>query len=237
MGLLTVVRHGQASFLEADYDKLSKLGEEQARKLGDYWIARGVRFDRVYYGPARRQAGTGEIVRERYRAAGLDWPEPVCLPHFDEYPGIEVMRAFLPRLIEEHEDIRLLEREFRSAAGERAAAARAFEKIFQRVTRLWVAGELASPGVESWQTFCDRVAEGIAQVRRGGGRAVVFSSGGVMAAAARIALDLSPLRTLELSWAPRNACYSEFLFSGDRFSLAAFNAFPHLDSPELLTWR
>ncbi len=236
MGLLTVVRHGQASFLEADYDKLSKLGERQARNLGDYWTARGVRFDRVYYGPARRQAGTGEIVRERYRAAGLDWPEPACLPEFDEYPGIEVMRAFLPRLIEQHHDIRLLEQEFHAAA-EHAAAARAFEKMFQRVTRLWVAGELVSPEVESWQAFCDRVARGIALVRRGGGRAVVFSSGGVMAAAARIALDLSPVRTLELSWAPRNGCYSEFLFSGDRFSLATFNAFPHLDSPELLTWR
>ena len=100
MGLLTLVRHGQASFLQADYDKLSSLGELQARKLGEYWVARGVRFDHVYYGPARRQTGTGEIVRQLCADAGIEWADPVCLTEFDEYPGIEVMRAF-PRALEQ----------------------------------------------------------------------------------------------------------------------------------------
>lgn len=236
MGLLTIVRHGQASFLEADYDKLSSLGELQARKLGEYWAARDVRFDHVYYGPARRQCGTGEIVRQIYAGAGIEWPQPVCSSEFDEYPGIEVMRAFLPGLIDKHEDIRLLETEFRTA-GERTVAARAFEKMFQRVTRMWVAGDLESPEVETWQSFCDRVEAGISNVRARGGSAVVFTSGGVMAATVRLALDLSPQRTLELSWTPRNASYSEFLSSRERFSLSTFNANPHLDSPELLTWR
>jgi len=236
MGLLNLVRHGQASFLQADYDKLSSLGELQARKLAEYWIKRGVRFDHVYYGPARRQSGTGEIVRQAYDEAGIEWPEPVCHPEFDEYPGIEVMRAFLPGLIDKHEDIRLLDAEFRTA-GEHTVAARAFEKMFQRVTRMWVAGELESPEIETWQAFCDRVERGIARVREAGGSAVIFSSGGVMAATIRIALDLSAQRTLELSWTPRNGAYSEFLFSGERFSLSTFNAYPHLDSPDLLTWR
>ena len=236
MGLLTLVRHGQASFMQPDYDKLSTLGELQARTLGEYWVQRGIRFDRVYYGPARRQIDTGKIAGRAYRDAGIDWPEPVHLPEFDEYPGIEVMRSFLPALIEKHEDIRLLDAEFRTA-GDRTEAARAFEKVFQRVTRLWVAGELESREVETWQSFCDRVERGIATIREAGGSAVLFSSGGVMAAAVRIALDLSPLRTLELSWTPRNASYSEFLFSAGRFSLGSFNAYPHLDSPDLLTWR
>ena len=236
MGLLTVVRHGQASFLAADYDVLSSLGELQARKLGQYWVERDVTFDCIYYGPARRQAGTGEIVREAFRGAGRSWPEPVCVPEFDEYPGIEVMRAFLPQVIDKHEDIRLLHQEFRTA-GEQMVAARAFEKMFQRVTRMWVAGELASPDVETWRSFCDRVERGMLRVRERGGRAVVFTSGGVMAATVRLALDLSPVRTLELSWAPRNASYSEFLFSGERFSLATFNVCGHLDGAGLLTWR
>jgi broad specificity phosphatase PhoE len=222
--------------MQPDYDKLSPLGERQSRILGEYWVQRGVRFDRVYYGPARRQIDTGEIAGRVYREAGLDWPEPLRLPEFDEYPGIEVMRSFLPTLIDKHEDIRLLDAEFRTA-GDRTVAARAFEKVFQRVTRLWVAGELEAPEVETWQSFCDRVERGIATVRERGGRTVLFSSGGVMAATVRMALDLSPLRTLELSWTPRNASYSEFLFSGDRFSLGSFNAYPHLDSPDLLTWR
>src|ERR1051326_7135470 len=175
MGLLTLVRHGQASFLQADYDKLSALGEAQAAKLAEYWIERGVRFDHVYYGPARRQSGTGEIVRRAYVEAGLEWPEPVSVPEFDEYPGIEVMRAFLPGLIDKHEDIRVLEAEFRTA-GEHTVAARAFEKMFQRVTRMWVAGDLESPEAETWQAFCDRVERGIARVREAGGSAAIFKS-------------------------------------------------------------
>jgi broad specificity phosphatase PhoE len=236
MGQLTVVRHGQASFLQPDYDKLSSLGELQAKMLGKYWVEREIRFSHVYYGPARRQEHTGEIVRGVCRESGVAWPEPVEAPEFDEYPGIEVMRAFLPALVEKHADIRLLEQEFRTA-GEQRVAARAFEKMFQRVTRMWVAGELESPGVETWQAFCDRVEAGIKRVREAGGNAVIFSSGGVMAATVRLALDLSAARTLELSWTPRNASYSEFLFSGERFSLSTFNAFPHLDSAELLTLR
>src|SRR5258708_34381660 len=169
MGSLTLVRHGQASFLQPDYEKLSAPGELQSRTLGEYWVPRGIRFDHVYYGPARRQIDTGEIVGRTYRKGGLEGPEPVHLPELDEYPGIEVVRAFLPALIDKHEDVRLLDEEFRTA-GDRTVAARAFEKVFQRVTRLWVAGELESPELETWQSFCDRVERGINGVRDARGR-------------------------------------------------------------------
>src|SRR5258708_26259924 len=99
MGSLTLVRHGQASFLQPDYDKLSTLGELQSRTLGEYWVPRGIRFDHVYYGPARRQIDTGEIVGRTYRKGGVEWPQPVHLPQFDEYPRIEGVRASLPPLI------------------------------------------------------------------------------------------------------------------------------------------
>jgi hypothetical protein len=36
---------------------------------------------------------------------------------------------------------------------------------------------------------------------------------------------------------PRNCSYSEFVFSGDRFTLSTFNSFQHLDDPALLTYR
>ena len=35
MALLTLVRHGQASYLQQNYDELSPLGEQQARMLGE----------------------------------------------------------------------------------------------------------------------------------------------------------------------------------------------------------
>ncbi len=239
MALLTLVRHGQASFLEKNYDKLSSLGERQSTKLGEYWVQTGTCFDQVYHGPAERHIRTGEMVNLAFRASRLSWPESVLVPELDEYPGIEVMRAFLPGLMETHDDIRALDTEFR-AATERKTAARAYDLLFQRITRMWVAGELESPEVETWQDFCQRIERGITRIREGAlknSRIAVFTSGGVIAATARMALDLSAQKTLELSWAPRNATYSEFLFSGERFSLSSFNNMAHLEDPALISYR
>ena len=36
MGNLTLIRHGQASFGEKDYDNLSDLGRKQGHLLGEY---------------------------------------------------------------------------------------------------------------------------------------------------------------------------------------------------------
>ena len=239
MALLTLVRHGQASFLQENYDKLSERGESQSRILGEYWVRTGARFDQIYYGPACRHLRTGEIVGEVFRQAGTAWPQPLTLPELDEYPGIEVVRTFLPGLMETHEDIRALDAEFRQA-GEQDVAFRLFDKLFARITRMWVAEELDSPDVEPWKDFCARIDRGIGVIREAAGknaRIAVFTSGGVIAATVRKALDLAPQKTLELSWTSRNASYTELLFSPERFSLASFNNHPHLENEDLLTYR
>jgi len=239
MALLTLVRHGQTSFLKENYDRLSGLGERQARILGEYWIRTKTSFDQVYYGPACRQSHTGQIVADVYRQAGLPWPEPVTVPDFDEYPGIAVVRTFLPGLLETHEDIRALEAEYRQTE-EQSAAFKIYDKLFARVTRMWVDGELDSPDLESWKNFCARIDRGIQMIRQSAGkdkRIVVFTSGGVIAASARVALDLAPQRTLELSWTSRNASYTELVFTPERIWLSSFNNHPHLEDEDLLTYR
>jgi len=239
MALLTLVRHGQASFLKENYDKLSERGQLQSRILGEYWLRTTEVFDQVYYGPACRHRHTGDIVAEVFRQAGAALPEPVTLPELDEYPGIEVVRTFLPGLMETHEDIRALEADFRQA-GEQDVAFRLYDRLFARITKMWVNEELASPDVEPWKDFCARIERGISIIREQAGknaRILVFTSGGVIGATVRIALDLSPVRTLEMSWTSRNASYTEFLFSPERFSLSSFNNHPHLEDEDLLTYR
>ena len=57
MGILYLVRHGQASFGEADYDRLSPLGHRQCVKLGEYFRAKGITaFDSVFTGTLKRHA-------------------------------------------------------------------------------------------------------------------------------------------------------------------------------------
>jgi phosphohistidine phosphatase SixA len=91
MAILFLVRHAQASFLELNYDKLSQLGEAQARLLGEYWAKRNVVFDRVCVGPRVRQKDTARLVSEAFERNGLTFPQPMVLSEFDEYKGEVVL--------------------------------------------------------------------------------------------------------------------------------------------------
>jgi broad specificity phosphatase PhoE len=239
MSRVVLVRHAQASFLEPNYDKLCATGEVQARRLGEHWACRGVLFSRAWSGPCARQVQTGRIVEEAYRRLGREFPELEVMSEFDEYPGQEVLRLALPQLLEESGEARHLHQAFEHSvdSGERK---RRFQKLFEMVIGKWVNGELVIAGVESWQDFCARVGRGLTMIADGATRAgssVVFTSGGPIGVAMRRALNLSNPATLQLTWMSRNASFSEFLSSGDRFVLSTFNAHPHLDDDSLLTYR
>src|SRR5947209_4097726 len=82
-----------------------------------------------------------------------------------------------------------------------------YDKLFERVTRMWVNEELDSPNIESWRDFRARVARGIQRIRSAAdknSRIAVFTSGGVIGATVGLALDLAPQKTLETSWTSRN---------------------------------
>lgn len=240
MSTLIVIRHGQASFLADNYDKLSALGERQARLLGECWAARRARFDRVYYGPCERQMRTGEIAGAALRAAGIDWPAAEVRDEFDEYPAEQVMKACLPVLQQRHEYLRKLVEDFYSAV-EVEVKRRVFDKVLRDVSLRWMSGEVSAPDVPQWADFCARIERGVARIREECGRGVsvaLFTSAGPMAATARVALGLTQHATMELTWSPRNAAFSEFLYTEERFSMATFNETPHLmGEPGLLTYR
>ena len=239
MSVLWVVRHGQASFLAENYDRLSALGEKQAHLLGEHWVKDSVAFDQVYFGPAERQIRTGQIIGEVYGKAGRFWPEPVVDADLDEFPAEAVVRRFLPELMAKHPHLAAAVAQFQ-AATEILPKQRLFDRVLREVSSRWRAGEVQDPGIPSWEHFCHRVESAIQRIRSNApksARVAVFTSGGPTAATARVALQLSYEATLELTWSPRNASVSEFLFSQDRFSLSTFNSTAHLPEPALLTYR
>jgi broad specificity phosphatase PhoE len=239
---IILVRHGQASFLEQDYDKLCANGETQAKLLGEYWSSRGVFFGSVYSGPRVRQRETARIVSEVYRTAGVDFPETVVMNEFDEYQAEAVLRECLSPLLQTNAEINELHRAYKESGDSAQSGARrkTFQKLFEAVISKWVAGEVSAAGVAPWNEFCLRVERGLAQVVRDtppAASAVIFTSAGAIGAAARRSLHLSAADTLQLTWMSRNASFSEFLASGERFTLSTFNAHPHLDGDGLLTYR
>jgi broad specificity phosphatase PhoE len=239
MGILLLVRHAQASFLEQDYDKLSAVGEAQALVLGKYWARRNILFDRVWMGPRLRHKDTANLVRKSYGKMGVTFPESLVMPEFDEYQAEAVLARSLPELIEKDERICKLHGVFQ-ASSDPAERRASFQKLFEAVISKWVGGAISPQGVETWLEFCARVNSGLAKVFSASGhgeRVAVFTSGGPIAVAMQRALRLSAESALGVSWMSRNSSWSEFLYSQERFSLSSFNVHAHIDDHAMLTYR
>lgn len=241
MSSIILVRHAQASFGGSNYDQLCANGEAQAALLGEYWSQRGVAFHGAYSGPRRRQLHTASIVEAKYRDAGVDFPEPTIMKEFDEYQAEAVLRECLPQLCKANASVAELHRTYQdSKQSSDSECRKAFQRMFEAVIAKWVAGEVAAEGIETWNEFCLRVERGLASVVRDTpptGNSVIFTSAGAIGAVVRRALHLSVVDTLQITWMSRNASFTSFLASGERFRLSAFNAHPHLEGDGLLTYR
>jgi len=146
------------------------------------------------------------------------------------------MEQALPQLAVDDQTLRILVERSHSSTPD---AQQAYLRVFQELTRPWVRGELDAPEHEPWATFKERVRIGITQIvsSAGSGKTVVaFTSGGVIATAVGLALQLHDEQIIELSWAIRNASCTEFVFSGRRFSLRVFNASSPAGPPELISY-
>jgi broad specificity phosphatase PhoE len=239
MGILYLVRHGQASFLQQNYDKLSPLGEAQSRLLGEYWARHGITFHRICVGPRQRQKDTVELVRTAYATAGVAFPDALVLPEFDEYSGEAVLKYGLTELLESDPAVRDLHSAFVSSANDTELHAN-FQRLYATVIGGWVRGAFTVPGVETWREFSERVNSGFAKFLSAGARGervAIFTSGGPVAIGMQRALHLTAEDTLELTWMSRNSAWSEFLFSAKRFTLSSFNIHAHIEDPAMLTYR
>jgi len=232
---LVLVRHAQASIESEHYDQLSPLGERQSRILGEHWARTGLAPDAVFLGPLARHRQTAEQVEDVFKHHGRTWPVAQVLPDFDEHAGMEVVEEALPLVAARDPEVAAWARAMEEEPEQRVQF---YFKIFRRLTRLWSMDAL--PGVsahESWSAFRQRIAAGMARMEAGEGVvSVAFTSAGSMAAAVAHGLELSDVKTLELSWAVHNTGLSEFIERRGDLVLRTFNALPHLVDEELVTW-
>ncbi len=239
MGTLALVRHGQASFFADNYDQLSSLGEQQARLLGEYWLRRGVRFDRVYTGPRVRQIETAALVGEAYARAGLEWPEPQIINELDEHHVDRMMKQAMRQILEKFPRIAELFAAYQATDDPREKH-RTFQLMFEPIVEHWVAGEIVAEGVENWQEFKQRVLNGFQQItldQPRGQRVAAFSSVGVLTICLQRVLALTDQKALGLGWRIRNASVTEFVFNAQHATLDGFNAVPHLEDGQMWTYR
>src|SRR5207248_5646593 len=155
------------------------------------------------------------------------------------YHGESVMDACLPQLVESDPMIRELHHAFKNSRSLNEQH-KTFQRLFEVIIGKWVAQEIVVENIESWQEFSMRVYQGLSKIAAADGKGqqvAIFSSGGPIGVTVQRALELAPQMTLKIAWMARNCSFTELLFSGERFTLRRFNAFPHLDDPAVLTYR
>jgi broad specificity phosphatase PhoE len=238
MSVMTLVRHAQASLFADNYDVLSPLGETQARLLGEYWAHRQISFDEVYCGPRARQSQTAEIAGSAFTQAGGTWLEPVVLAELDEYDLGGLLRDLAPHLARRDAAFAALLENYRQSDN-LPNRTRSFWPMFEALTMRWAAAESPVAGVEGYPAFRDRVERGLRLIMDKPGsrrRVAVFTSGGVIGTAVRLALDAPDRTAMEVNWRVRNCSLTEFVFTTGRFSLDSFNALAHLEDRALWTY-
>ena len=235
MSRLVLVRHGQASAFSDDYDRLSPLGEAQARALGGHWVKQGYSWDRLFFGPRLRHRQTAEAVAEVYRERGRPLPHPEMLPDVDEHRGASVVKRVLS---EAADDGQTFPPGWREAAKNDPELMRHYFELFQKITLQWVLGQHVFEDLEPWPAFRRRVEGALGHIVSNGKSSqniVIFTSGGPLAVATGYALALPDEKIIELSWAVFNIAVAEFQFSRDRFSLFGFNGLPPMEGPDWKT--
>lgn len=232
MTTLLLVRHGQASFGARNYDELSANGERQGTLLGEHWRRCGRRFDAAWSGNMERQKVTAA---RAFEAMGQPQAAVTIDPAFNEFDHQALIHAYLPLVARENP-------QFSASTRTLLGNPQAFEQLFNLIMACWISGRVGlAPVSESWEAFQARCLDGVRRVAASGAQqAVVFTSGGVITAALRAALDLDADRAFHLNWEIHNASVHSFRPDGERIRLLRFNEVAHLElagDPALLTRR
>lgn len=220
MGTLYLVRHGQASFGADDYDQLSELGGRQSLRLGQYFQARGLRFDAVITGSLRRHAQTWAGIRD---GLGGNAPEPLVWPGLNEYDSAAVIETIHPQPLQKPDTPELYRHHFR---------------LLRDGLTQWMAGTVTPRGMPSYDGFVAGVMGALDLVRREhhGRNVLIVSSGGPISTAVGQVLGTSPETTIELNLRIRNTAVTEFAFTPKRHALVTYNTLPHLDGQDFEGW-
>jgi broad specificity phosphatase PhoE len=218
MGTLYLVRHGQASFGEDDYDVLSPLGRQQSVRLGEWFNYKGITFDAALTGTLKRHRqtfagicdGIGHTIADSQQSA------------LNEYDSHAVIATIHPHKLEKPTSPEMYRNHFR---------------LLKDGLAQWMAGVVTPKGMPSYSDFAGGIADVLEQIRKRPDASVLLvSSGGPIATAVGQVLGTSPETTIELNLRIRNCSVTEFAFTPKRHMLVTYNTLPHLDAPEHAGW-
>jgi broad specificity phosphatase PhoE len=219
MGLLIMLRHGQASLGTANYDELSPLGVHQAGLAAARLTGADQAIDRVVCGGLLRQQDTAAAVLE---ALGRPRDAFEVDGRLDEYDHIGVLAAHTSSV------------SFHGVSG--AAANRDLQPALEEAIARWALAE--SGYAEKHGEFIDRVLAVLAELTATPGTTLAVTSGGVIAVAAAHALGLPADGWPALARMQVNAGITKFITGRSGTNLLTLNDHAHLEAERaLVTYR
>ncbi|WP_435311520.1 histidine phosphatase family protein [Primorskyibacter sedentarius] len=211
MSHVILIRHGQANTTardEGSYDRLSELGWQQSRWLGEHLRAAGDRFARCYTGTLTRHIETCEGIAPDSAA------DPIRDPRLNELEYFTMAQLFA----EQHGQPVPLDRE-------------GFIHHLPQLFGAWKDG-LLKGAPESFDGFENRVGEALHEIAQGDGRAIVVTSGGLIGMAMRVTMRLDMAAYAHACLAIKNTSLHGWQPLATGLALTQFNATPHLETPE-----
>ena len=215
MPVVLLVRHGQASFGAEDYDVLSDVGREQSRVVGAELARRVLRSPVAACGTLLRQRDTAEIAMS---IAGFDTALSVD-PRWDEYDHLDLLKRYVAE----------------DAAHD--GTSKGVQVLLDQALAAWV----TDPDGD-WDDFSGGAAAALSSLVESlapGQDAVVFTSGGVIAAVASSLLGVGSAGVVALNRVTMNGAITKLVVGSGGTSLVAFNDHAHFegDRRELVTYR
>ena len=236
MAMIYMIRHGQASFGQENYDRLSQKGISQMRTLSAYLANISLRIDALYSGPLERQKVSALEVVRSYREFGKKIPDAVVVQNLTEFNYLSVLTSQVPDMVKEDPSLNDdLPKIYTDVAS--------FKRVFEGAIIRWVSGRFDKPGVETWDDFSSKTCRALTDIVSAHGsdkNIMVFTSGGCIAAALQLSLGLSNEHAVRLNWQIINSSVTRFKYSRKRIILAGFNAIAHLQLKKdrtLITYR
>lgn len=235
MPIVSLVRHGQASFGAADYDQLSPLGVQQAEHLGTQLKERGEKIDLFVRGSLKRHAQSLDTFLAAYGASDSDILIDAAWNEFDH-------RAVMRALVNAQPDLHAL---FTKSGAPQADEAEILSLFMQSVER-WQSGLYNGDYEEPWCAFVERVQQAWTQLQSHfqASRILILTSGGPIAISATATLGLPPEQMLGINKHLVNAGISRFMCRTDQWNtldrkLLSLNEHGHLLGryQHLLTYR
>ena len=226
MTTVYLIRHGQASFGQENYDELSSLGHQQAERLGKMMSKRLPAFDAVFLGTMLRHKQTAENCLLEF-GTKLEQTDPSFDSNWNEYDHQDILRQYRP--------------EFKTAKSMMAFIRaqdnpkKAFEDDFNGAINRWISGEHDSEYVESWTSFTKRVQTALKTALDAGvdkKNVAIFTSGGPISLVTQALLGVSQEKIMQMNWTLVNCGVTKIVATNSRVFLSSLNEHTHFEGAD-----